>query len=265
MANLDWRTQTVWITGAGSGLGAALTLAIARRGARVLATDIDAAGLARLTARADSERVRVVADACDVTDMAGLEAAVARAEATTSIDIAILNAGILIPQDALSFDANDFRRVFDVNVQGVVNSVAALLPHMIARRSGRLVFISSITAGQPAPGIAAYGASKAAISYLASALRLDVAAYGLKVQLVVPGLIDTPLLDRVEVVSKFRSHWLPPEQAADRIIRGVERGAREIRLPWGLTLAFGLMRALPSSLNDRVITALCRPPDRERP
>jgi NAD(P)-dependent dehydrogenase (short-subunit alcohol dehydrogenase family) len=258
MQPFDWSSKTVWVTGASSGLGRALALLIAQRGARVIAAANDPPGLASLAEEARQAGLSVIAQECDVTDHAGVEAAVVSAEAIAPIDVAILNAGVLVQQHAQSFDPEAFRRVFEVNVQGVANSLAPLMQRMIARKSGRLVFISSISAEQPAPGMAAYGASKAAVSYMAAALRFDLAKHGVGVQVAVPGWIETPLVEAAAVARKFRRYWITPNNAAGSIIAGIERGSDEIRFPRLMMWAVKAVGWLPSRLRSRLVAYLCR-------
>ncbi|MFD4576705.1 2,3-dihydro-2,3-dihydroxybenzoate dehydrogenase [Streptomyces sp. NPDC058417] len=173
------------VTGAGRGIGAAVTDALVARGARVLATDLDARAV---KAAADRHGDRVVAGALDVTDAAAVERTVADAErAIGPLDIAVNVAGILRGARVVDLDDADWAGVFAVNTDGVLHVSRAVARRMTARGRGSIVTVASNAAGVPRAGMAAYAASKAAAVMFTKCLGLEVAPYGVRCNTVSPG------------------------------------------------------------------------------
>ncbi|MFE6889391.1 2,3-dihydro-2,3-dihydroxybenzoate dehydrogenase [Streptomyces sp. NPDC057694] len=174
------------VTGAGRGIGAAVVAALAGRGARVLATDLDAGAVSKLAAEYADDRV--VARALDVTDSAAVDALVADAEATLGpLDIAVNVAGILRSSPAVDLTDDDWAATFAVNTHGVFHVSRAVARRMTARGRGSVVTVASNAAGVPRAGMAAYAASKAATAMFTKCLGLEVAAHGVRCNTVCPG------------------------------------------------------------------------------
>jgi len=233
----------VWITGASSGIGRALALHLARRDFSVAASARDAKALADLAAEAAGAGGRILPLPLDVADRAGVAQAVARLERESgAIVTAILNAGTHRPVEAGRFAAEVFDQVFRVNLFGVVNCIAAVLPGMLSRRRGTLALVSSVAAYGGLPTAAAYGASKAAVSHLAASLKLDLDALGVRVVLISPGFVDTPLTRRNRFPMPF---LISAERAAECIRRGLEGRAFEIAFPRRFALLLKALNLLP--------------------
>ena len=145
-----------WITGASSGIGAALALELASRGWQVA---ISARGKAELSAIAKGQK-NITAFVCDVTDRQAMAATAAKIENKLGpIALGIMNAGIYLPTAFPDFDAEIFDRTFEVNLTGTVNGLAALMPRMVARGQGHISLVSSVAGYGGLPTSAAYGAS----------------------------------------------------------------------------------------------------------
>lgn len=192
--------QVVLITGAASGIGAGLAVALAGRGARLLLCDVDEAGLAATAGRVDGARSRpspeprVLTQVADVRDLAALEALVARGvESFGGIDVVVANAGIAGSGSVLNVDPEAFRRVVEVNLLGVFYTVRAALRSVIERR-GYVLVVSSLAAFTVAPGMSSYHASKAGAESFANALRLEVTHLGVDVGSAHMAWIDTPMV-----------------------------------------------------------------------
>ena len=184
--------KTVFITGGARGIGAEVARRLHGKGANLFLTDLDEPALVELVARMGSDRVRfAVADVRDPTAMKA--AADAAVEQFGRIDVVVANAGIGSFGSVLNIDPAAFKRVIDVNVLGVFNTVHAALPAMIERR-GYILTVSSLAAFAAAPGQAAYTASKAGVENFANALRLEVAHLGVAVGSAHMSWIDTPLV-----------------------------------------------------------------------
>ncbi|MFE1290328.1 2,3-dihydro-2,3-dihydroxybenzoate dehydrogenase [Streptomyces sp. NPDC058751] len=184
-AEQDLSGRLALVTGAGRGIGAAVVTALAERGARVLATDVDAAGIEAVAAK---EPDRIVPRVLDVTDPAAVESAVAEAEETLGpLDIAVNVAGVLRGAPVVRLTDADWAAVFAVNTDGVFHVSRSVARRMAARGRGSIVTVASNAAGIPRSGMAAYAASKAAAVMFTKCLGLEVAAQGVRCNTVSPG------------------------------------------------------------------------------
>ena len=232
-----------WITGASSGIGRAIALRMARDGRTVAASARRQDALDELAEEAAGLPGRIVAASCDVTDPAQIAATVARLEADHGgIDTAILNAGVYLPDRADTLDASKFRAQVELNVLGTVDCLQALMPDWVERRRGHLLVVSSVAGYRGLPSSLAYGATKAALINLCEGLKFDFDRLGLKIQLVNPGFVRTPLTDK----NKFPMPFLMEvEDAADRVVDGMAGNGFEITFPRRFAYGLKLMRMLP--------------------
>ena len=239
----DSNQGCAWITGASSGIGRAIALRMARDGRTVAASARRHEALDELAEEAAGLSGRIVAAPCDVTDPAQIAATVARLEADHGgIDTAILNAGVYLPDRADSLDAGKFRAQVELNVLGTVDCLHALMPGWVERRRGHLLVVSSVAGYRGLPSSLAYGATKAALINLCEGLKFDFDRLGLKIQLVNPGFVRTPLTDK----NKFPMPFLMEvEDAADRVVDGMAGNSFEITFPRRFAYGLKLMRMLP--------------------
>jgi len=183
----------VLVTGAASGIGAALVDSLVRKRARVTAIDQNAAGLDRLLARLDAPG-QLLTRALDVSDSTAITDVVNAAEATLG-PIARLAcvAGVLQMGRIVELTDEQWKRTFDVNTFGVFNVCRAVATRMIERRRGAIVTVSSNAATTPRAAMGAYAASKAAVTQLTRCLALELAEYGIRCNIVSPGSTDTEM------------------------------------------------------------------------
>lgn len=182
------------VIGSATGIGRAVCLAFAAEGAAVLAADRGLPDEKRTLLEAiSSVGGRASTYECDVTVEADVRGAVDAAVAEFGrLDILVNNAGIGLPmRDFIECEWEDWRRVFDVNLAGVAWGMKHALPHMLTQGYGRIVNTASQLARKPAPGAAAYSASKAAVVALTTAVAMEVAERGIAVNSVCPGPTDT--------------------------------------------------------------------------
>ncbi len=255
-------SQKVFITGASSGIGRALALFYAARGARLGLLARRAEALQTLAGElAAAGAGAVFTYPLDVTDAPGLQAAGADFMACCGVpDIVIANAGVSV--GTLTEGGEDLeaiRRVFDVNVFGMAATFAPFAHAMRGAGGGRLVGIASVAGIRGLPGAEAYSASKAAaIAYLES-LRLEMRDAGVKVVTICPGYIETPMT----AVNPYRMPFLlPAPEAARRFARVIERGASYAVVPWQMGIVAKLLRVLPNALYDRLLARAPRKPRR---
>lgn len=220
------------ITGASSGIGRGMALELAAKGAKV--------GLVARRAQALGDVAREIQDKGG--EALSLPADVENAETIRSvaetlrsklgpIDVLIANAGIGPTRDAANFDCKEVAEVMNINVTGASNSVAAVLPEMLARGRGHLVVISSLAAYRGLPRSAAYCASKAAVSAFFESLRLDLEPRGIDVTIIHPGFIKTPLTAGRDAQMPF---LMELDGAVKKIVRAIERRRKTYSFPWQL-------------------------------
>ncbi|MEM7426049.1 MAG: SDR family NAD(P)-dependent oxidoreductase [Pseudomonadota bacterium] len=231
-----------WVTGASTGIGAELVKRLAARGVAVSASARSADKLEDLAQASAQISARTV----DVTDAAAMTSTAADAESEHGpIDLAILNAGIWLQSAGRPYDGTAAKTSMDINYLGVTNALAAVLPGMVERRRGHIVIVASVAGYRGMPNAAHYAPTKAALISLAECLHAELARKGIKVQVVNPGFVKTPMTD----VNKFPMPFLMSvDGAADRIMDGLVSSRFEITFPWKLVVLLKLLRILPYRL-----------------
>jgi short-subunit dehydrogenase len=240
-----WRSAMVWdprhvlITGASSGIGAALARRLAAPGRRLTLLGRDAPRLAAVAADCAGE----VATACvEVQDAPAMAGAIERACAAAPIDLLIANAGI---------SGGDPSTLVAVNIQGVVNTVEPALPPMRARGAGQIALMSSLAGFRGLPNAPAYCASKAAVRLYGEGLRGRLARDGIGVSVICPGFVRTPLTAANPFPMPF---LMEPATAAARIVRGLARNRARIAFPRRLYALAVLTSLLPAAVVDGLFT-----------
>jgi short-subunit dehydrogenase len=251
-----WSNKVVLVTGASSGIGRGLALELARRGAKLglvarrkeILDEIVAEIASNSAKNGGGQATNVIAIAGDVQDAESMRAAAEQLRSSFGkIDVLIANAGIGGANDAANFDAANLANVITVNVIGVGNSVAAVVPEMVERGSGQLVVISSLSAYRGLPKSAAYCASKAAVSAMFESLRLDLKPRGIDVTIIHPGFIKTPLT----AGRKAKLPWLQELQpAVNKMIRAIERRKKSYAFPWQLATIVRAGMIMPNAMYD---------------
>lgn len=248
---MNWDGKVVFLTGASSGIGEGLALAIAKRG-----------GILGLVARR-RELLDDLADRCklaggkarvfaiDVTDEESVALAADEMRSEFGhIDILIANAGIGgNNEETRSYHPPSVKKVIDTNLIGAVNAVHAVLPKMIDRGEGQIVAISSLAGIRGLPRSAAYSASKAGMTAFFESLRLDVKNKGIDVTIIQPGFIKTPL-------TSGRANKMPflmeLEDAVPHFISAIEKRKRFAAFPWQLATIVRAGKIMPAWLYDRI-------------
>ncbi len=240
--NLPESWRVVWITGASTGLGRELAIRLALSGATVAASSRSADKLAELAAIHPNIKPYPL----DVIDLQSTRAVAETIERDLGvIDLAILNAGVWLPMALTEFDPLRVRQGMEVNYFGVTNALAPLLPGMIKRRAGHIAIVASVAGYRGISLAATYGPTKAALINLAETLYPDLMNHGVKVTVINPGFVETPMTEP----NKFPMPFLIScDEAVDQMIKGLIKGKYEIVFPWRMKMLAKLMRIVPFKL-----------------
>ena len=252
--------RSILITGASSGIGAALALAYAAPGTTLFLGGRDRDRLDTVAGRCRAAGAAVHAEAVDVTDRAAMAAWIGAAEAERPLDLVVANAGISGGTGGRGEDAAQTRAIFAVNVDGALNTVLPALPAMTARGRGQIALVSSLAGFRGFPGAPAYCASKATLRIWGEGLRTWLGPQGVGVSAICPGFVRTPM----SVGNPYPMPFLMDAERAARIVMmGLARNRGRIAFPWPMYLLTLLVTALPSALTDRMMPSLPRKPAQE--
>jgi len=229
-----------WLTGASSGLGAALATLLLEQGHQVALGGRDREALQRLAAAYPEQALLTVGDIGDAADVRAMVDTIEHAWG--ALDLALFNAGTCEYLEPGHFDATLVERVMRTNLLGLAHCLEAALPLLHKGRRPHLVVTGSSVDWLALPRAAAYGASKAAVRYLVESLRIDLSAAGIDVTLVSPGFVDTPLTRRNDFPMPQR--W-SAERAARHIVRRLPRRPLQIAFPFPFIPLLRLLGSLP--------------------
>jgi NAD(P)-dependent dehydrogenase (short-subunit alcohol dehydrogenase family) len=226
----SWTGRTVWLVGASTGIGRATAELLHARGARVIVSARSAAPLEAFVAQHPGAESIVL----DATDRVALrEAAAHIVRVHGRIDLACYCAGTYAAMRAERFDLDVALRHVEVNYNGALHLLDAVLPQLRRQKGGHLSLVGSVAGYRGLPQALAYGPTKAALINLAEVLYMDLKPQGIGVSIVNPGFVETPLTAQNE----FRMPaLLTPAEAAQAIVRGWEAGEFEIHFPKRFTL-----------------------------
>lgn len=237
-------SATILITGASSGIGRETASYYAKQGWTVYALARSADKLAELAAE---NPARIIPVSLDLTDMAAIQDWQSRLPATVNFDVVLLNAGNCEYVAATDLDLAAFERTFAINFQAVVASTKLFLPKL--RAGNTLAIVSSMAHFFPFTRSEAYGASKAAVSYFAESLRVDLSDTGIQVCLIEPGFIDTPLTQKNDFAMPF---LMPVATAAKRIFDGINAKKLRLRFPRRLGYLLKALSMLPYGMRTKL-------------
>lgn len=242
------------ITGASSGLGAALARVYAAPGVRLSLAGRDAGRLGSVAESCRAAGAEVEERALDVTDRRALEAWIAEADAARPLDLVIANAGVSAGTGSSGFESPEqTRRILATNVDGLVETVLPAIERMRARGRGQIALVSSVAGFRGFPGAPAYCASKAFVRVWGEALRGHLKRDGIAVSTICPGYVATPMT----AVNKFPMPFLMgPDKAARIIRRGLARDRARIAFPWPTAFAAWLAGVLPPAWTDPILARL---------
>ncbi|HTI87939.1 MAG TPA: SDR family NAD(P)-dependent oxidoreductase [Alphaproteobacteria bacterium] len=257
--------NSILITGASSGYGAALAEVYARPGVALWLGGRDEARLAAVASLCRARGAEVTARRLDVTARAAMAQWIEECHRGRPLDLVVANAGISagtggIPKDGGVEAPHQAQRIFAVNVDGVFNTVEPAIPLMRGREPrpgvaahaarGQIAIVSSLAGFRGFPGAPAYSASKAAVKAWGEALAPLLAREGIAVSVICPGFVVTPMTARNDFHMPF---LMTADAAARRTRRGLDRARRRIAFPWPTYAAAWLLGALPPALGDRLL------------
>lgn len=246
--------KIVWITGASTGIGAALARKLLSNNYRVIVTARSPANLQPLLDEFPSDCIPLV---MDLTESDALDSTRnSLAQITPYLDAVILNAGTCEYIDVKHFTAAPFNTVMNINFIGAVNTLELALP-FLRKAQGRahILGVSSMATHLPMPRSQAYGGSKVALEYLLNSLRVDLAAEPIDVSVIRPGFVKTPLTDRNDFPMPF---LITPEEAAEYIFKGMEKRQWMIQFPWPLVAIMSVTSWLPLRLQTMLLKKMSR-------
>ena len=265
---MSYKGQCWWITGASSGIGAALAGELSKRGANVVLSGRDEARLAEV---AEPLKTDTLILPFDVRDEEGMQAATAKAiewatQRSGGIDGFVANAGVSQRSRATKTAMRVYREIIDIDLVAQIAATQALLPHMTQRQSGKLLFISSIAGKVGVPMRTAYCAAKFGLAGYADALRAELSVDGIEVHVIYPGSIATNVSRNAlsaDGEARGRSddvidNGFAPDEAAGTMIDAVALNQREIIVAQGMEEAMGEMRRTPDQLFDQVAAMVAK-------
>jgi len=248
MADAKYPWKLVWITGASGAICGEIARRLAAAGVHVAATARPSDRLDKLAASSD----RIIAFPTDVLDADALKACAAKIEAELgAIDMVLLGAGMYVPFDIRNIDVDGFHKTMALNVDGVINGVAAVLPSMLARRSGHVAIMGSLFGYAGWPGNGSYGASKAAVINLAESLKLELRGTGVDLTLISPGFVDTPL--NASYDPKKKLFVMSKERCARKILEKLPKRPYEIAFPTQVEGFLKTVRNMPRAASFPVV------------
>ncbi len=254
---MNFSGKVVWITGASSGIGAALARDLSDRGAHLVLSGRDEARLAEVA----KDCAKTLILPFDVRDDAALADATAKAIAWKgSVDLAFANAGVSQRSRALNTDMQVYRDIIDIDLTAQIAFSQGLIGHMVERGSGGLAFISSIAGKVGVPMRTAYSAVKFGLAGYGDALRGELSQTGVNVHMIYPGSVATNVARNAMVGDGAKrgvsddaiDNGIPADEAARTMLDGIAKGEREIIVAQGAELQMGEMRRTPEALLDQI-------------
>jgi len=238
--------RAIWITGAGKGIGRALALALAQDGNRVAVSARTRDDLDSLVSEAETASGHIVAFPLDITEAPVVPEIIKAIEAEIGpLDMAILNAGTHQAMWLDDLETDAVRRLMDVNFMGTVNCLVPLVHRFRERRTGQIAVVASVAGYRGLPSAGAYSASKAGLIAFCEALKPELDVAGVKLTLINPGFVDTPLTRKNDFDMPF---LISQDEAVGHILSGLRRSGFDIAFPLPMALVMRCLRILPDRL-----------------
>ena len=234
--------RSAWVTGAGKGIGRALARRLSEDGWLVHASARTITDLESLSA--ECPEGSIIPHVLDITDETGTREVLRAIEKHSGVpNLAVLNAGTHVPNAASELKIKPFRDLMETNYMGTVSSLVLVQEMMRKQGQGHIAVVASLAGYRGLPAASAYGASKAALINMCEALTPELAMMGIKLQLVNPGFVETPLTDKNDFKMPF---LIPVDTAVNHIVDGLSGNRFEITFPWKLAILMRFLRMLPN-------------------
>ncbi len=241
--------KLAWVTGASSGIGEATVLELAKQGWRVAITARSEEKLEALSGKGD-----IHAFPGDVTEPEAMNKIVAQIEQDLGpIDLALLCAGTYFPDTVEDFEAAKLKKQYEVNVFGTMNALEPVLNKFKERDKGHIAIVSSVAGYRGLPRSLSYGSSKAALINFAEALAAETKSSGIKVQVICPGFVKTPLTDKNDFPMPM---LMDVDKAAKKLVSGLNSNQFEIIFPWLFCMLTKVIGFLPNRAYISVIAKI---------
>ncbi|NWG28286.1 MAG: SDR family NAD(P)-dependent oxidoreductase [Ignavibacteriaceae bacterium] len=249
---MDFKNKTVLLTGASSGIGYSLAKLLPKENCSIALISRRIEILDKLINEIGSANVKVSAYKCDVGEINEVKTTFGEIKKDFGkIDIAILNAGTSSRKDIRTYSASAANEIFKVNTLGIVNCVEQLLPDFINRKEGMIVGVSSLAESRGFPKSGFYNASKAAATLLLESLRIELKPYNIKVVIVKPGFVRTPMTDKNEFHMPF---IIDVDKAAKIILNGIKKEKKIVQFPLPIVIGSKLVKFMPDWLFDLIMS-----------
>ena len=241
--------KIIWITGASSGIGKALAIKFAEKGWTVAAS----ARRENLLEDLNKFNPNIYSFPLDVTEIENCKLIANKIiEKFGGIDICVFGTGMHDPKSEKRFNLNKIREIMEVNYFGTMNSINSIYEYFSEKKNGQISIISSVAAYRGLPAAGAYCASKAALTSYAESLNFDMQMKNVKVSLISPGFIKTPMTDQNDFPMPMIKS---PEFAANEIFKGLtEKKSFEIHFPKAFTYFLKFLQIIPSSIYFKLVS-----------
>jgi short-subunit dehydrogenase len=241
--------KIIWITGASSGIGKALAIKFAEKGWTVAAS----ARRENLLEDLNKFNSNIYSFPLDVTEIENCKLIANKIiEKFGGIDICVFGTGMHDPKSEKRFDLNKIREIMEVNYFGTMNSINSIYEYFSEKKNGQISIISSVAGYRGLPAAGAYCASKAALTSYAESLNFDMKMKNVRVSLISPGFIKTPMTDQNDFPMPMIK---TPEFAANEIFKGLtEKKSFEIHFPKAFTYFLKFLQILPSSIYFKLVS-----------
>ena len=247
-------SKVCWITGGGSGIGAELAKILSKNSYIVFISGRTKSKLSNI-AKNNKSIIPVAGDVSRLKDCKKIVDTIHKK--FRKIDLVILNAATYSPGSMENLNVKEIKKVVDINLMGVINCLSSVISEMKKNKGGHLMIVSSPAGYRGLPGAGIYGVTKSAVTFLAETIKLEYEKFNIKVQVVHPGFVKTPMTDK----NKFKMPFLiTSEKAAHRIADKINTNDFEIYFPKRLLLGMKLLKFLPNKLYFKLIRKLVQLP-----
>ena len=244
---MEFKGKRVLISGATGGMGYEIAKLLSREGCKLALFARREDRLKEIASELSNDKTQCIYQKCDVSKPEDVKDAVSMmVKEFDGIDVAILTAGVLIPNPIQTFDSSIIRKSIDINFMGIVYFIEHILPVMKKQRSGMIAAISTLPDRRGVPGWGAYGASKAAVSWLMESLRAEAKQrYNISIVTIKPGSVETPMIENYH-----RTGAVSAERAAEIIVNGLKKEKKVIQFPLSQVLLVRIQDLLPPFAYD---------------